>query len=419
VKVLYLSQAGAIGGAERVLLDLIATVHKQQPSWQGLLIVPGSGGLIDEAQGLGIEHRVVPFPPSLASLGDADGSMSDGGAFIRRWRAVGRLGASTPAIIGYTRELARAIRAFQPDVIHANGFKMHLLGARAATADSAVLWHLHDYLRSRPLIRPLLRMHRKRCAMVVANSQSVADDAQPELGDALPMRTIYNGINLERFAPEGSMLDLDTLCGLGLSNGEIVRVGMLATAARWKGHEVFLRALSMLPTNLKVRAYVIGGPIYQTGGSQFTMAELHAMADNLGVRERVGFTGYLAEVPAVLRSLDIVVHASTKPEPFGLVVVEGMASGRAVIASAAGGVTELIEDGSNAMVHRPGDAQGLARAIERLVTDRDLRLRLGADGRRTAEGRFDRKRMGAEFASIYESLAVPRAGGVRAAPAHS
>jgi glycosyltransferase involved in cell wall biosynthesis len=331
---------------------------------------------------------------------------------------LGRLGVSSPAIARYIRQLARAIAEIQPDVIHANGFKMHLLSAWAAPEACALLWHLHDFIGSRSLMRPLLRIHLRRCATIIANSHSVQRDALATLR-AAPIQTIYNGIDLEKFAPHGDQLNLDARTGLSRPDANVMRIGLVANAARWKGHQVFLRALAALPSELLIRGYVIGGPIYQTAGSQFTMDELSRMASELDLEGKVGFTGHLREIPAAMSSLDIVVHESTRPEPFGLVVAEAMATGRPVIASASGGVSELIADGTNALAHQPGDVPGLARAIERLVTDQDLRERLSYEGRRTAEQRFDRRRMGAELAAVYDRLMVRQVRGDDAASAYS
>jgi glycosyltransferase involved in cell wall biosynthesis len=185
----------------------------------------------------------------------------------------------------------------------------------------------------------------------------------------------------------------------------MVRVGLVATFARWKGHATFLRALAMLPASLHVRGYVIGGPVYETAGSQVSLDDLRAQATALGLGPHVAFTGFVQDSAAAMRSLDIVVHASTDPEPFGLVIAEAMACGKPVVASGAGGSLELLEPGVDALAHAPGDAHGLAQAIEALARDTGLRQRLGAAGRAKAERCFTRDRLVGDFAPIYQSLA--------------
>jgi len=184
-----------------------------------------------------------------------------------------------------------------------------------------------------------------------------------------------------------------------------VRVGLVATFARWKGHRTFLEALSRLPESLPVRGYIIGGPVYETAGSQVSLGELRAEATALGLSSRVGFTGFVADAAQAMRALDVVVHASTDPEPFGLVIAEGMACARAVVVSRAGGAAEITTPGVDALAYAPGDAAELAECLRSLVTDAALRARLGDAGRATAERVFDRRRLALDMTPLYEKLA--------------
>ena len=211
----------------------------------------------------------------------------------------------------------------------------------------------------------LLKVFRKRCSLGVVNSNSVGRDLKAVCGDAFPIQTVYNGVDTNAFSPCGDRLDLDSLSGLSPAEPGTIRVGLLGTLARWKGHETFLTALSLLAPEIPVRGYVIGDALYQTDGSQTSLAELRDIAQRLGISSRVGFTGFVPEPASAMRALDIVVHASTQPEPFGLVIVEAMACGRALVASEAGGAAELIDVGVNALAHTPGDATQLAERITR------------------------------------------------------
>jgi len=186
-----------------------------------------------------------------------------------------------------------------------------------------------------------------------------------------------------------------------------IRVGLVATFARWKGHKVFLRALAQLPSSIPVRGYIIGAPIYQTIGSQWSIEELEQEVQRLGLAGKVGFTGFLPDPPAAMRSLDIVVHASSQPEPFGMVIIEAMACGAAVIASQAGGAAELFVDGETALAHQPADVAALAKQIDRLVRDKALRQRLAKSGRASAERLFDAKRLAQQLALLYRESATP------------
>jgi glycosyltransferase involved in cell wall biosynthesis len=222
--------------------------------------------------------------------------------------------------------------------------------------------------------------------------------------------TIYNGVQLERFTSSGEKLDLDGLCGLAKARAGVMRIGMVAAFAKWKGHMTFMRALALLPEHLNFRAYIIGGPIYQTSGSQHTLAELRQAARQHCPGVELGFTGVVASPEAAFRALDIVVHSSTAPEPFGMVIVEAAACERPAIVSNRGGACEVFEDGVTALAHCPGDAVMLAKQIQRLATDAGLRQRLGENGRAAVAARFSADAMAARFADLYCKLTGPEDG---------
>ena len=121
-----------------------------------------------------------------------------------------------------------------------------------------------------------------------------------------------------------------------------------------------------------------------------------------------GFTGFVPQPESALRALDVVVHASTSPEPFGLVIAEAMACERPVIVSLAGGAAEIVTVGVDALGHHPGDAAGLAARITELAIDPALRGRIGRAARATADRCFDRTRLANELVPIYQSVITNR-----------
>jgi glycosyltransferase involved in cell wall biosynthesis len=394
MRVVYLNPCGQMGGAETSLRELLASVREAEPGWELYLVLGEDGPLIQIAQALGVQVVVLPFPKTLSRIGDAGR-----GRFKAMWSLV-RAAFGTTA---YAQRLARSLRELSPDIIHTNGFKMHLLGTWKRPSQASLVWHIHDYVSTRPVMSRLVRRCARRADAVIVNSRSVGADLSVLCPD-LKVVPIYNAINLDRFAPQGEVLDLDSLAGLPAAPSGTIRVGLVGTFARWKGHHIFLRALSRLPATTAVRGYVIGGPIYQTDGSQWSIEELKEEAKRLGLTDKVGFTGFIADAPAAMRFLDVIVHASTQPEPFGMVIIEGMACGKAVIASQAGGASELFRDGENALGHAPGCVDGLAAQIQRLADDRQLRSRLGAAGRAAAERLYDRRRLAEELLKLYRQV---------------
>jgi len=397
MRILYLNPCGRMGGAELSLVDVMASIRAAEPNWELHLVIGENGPLVQRAQQLGVATTVVPFPRALARLGD-----SGQRALTVLWNGC----KAVPAILLYALRLHRTCSAIQPDIIHTNGFKMHILALWARARRTPVIWHVRDYIGSRTWMRQLLRFHAGRCAAAIGNSKSVAADVEQVCGARFETLCVYNAIDLTEFSPVGERADLDSLSGLAPAADATLRIGLIATMAHWKGHGVFLRALAALPAGLSYRAYIVGGAIYQTDHSQQTLEELRALAAELGISERVGFTGYVRDTSSVMRALNIVVHASTAPEPFGRVVAEGLASGRAVIYSSAGGAAELVTEGVDGLGHAPGDERALAARILELAGDPALRERLGRAGRITAEQRFERGRLAGEIIPLYRRIAV-------------
>jgi glycosyltransferase involved in cell wall biosynthesis len=397
MRIQYLSSSGELGGAEVCLLDMMASLRREQPQWQLALIAAQDGPLLQRAAGIGVDAKVLPFPPALARLGDSKpltGRMA-------RALSVAKLAAGSYAAANYSRRLRRCINEFAPDVLHSNSLKMNVLGVWASRKRVPMVWHLHDYVSSRPIMSKAMRFFRRRCAAMLANSDSVRDDARSALANHPGIHTLYNAIDTQEFAPEGTRVDLDRLCDLQPPAQPIIRVGLLATMAWWKGHKDFIRALALLRDHPAIRGYVIGGPLYHSEGSQVALEELRQFAKELHAQAQIGFTGFINRPATAMRSLDIVVHASTRPEPFGRVIVEAMACSRPIITTAVGGAAELINAGYNALTFRMGDPADLAQRITQLAANPELRNQLGAAGRKTAVERFDRQCLGNRLAGFY------------------
>ena len=126
---------------------------------------------------------------------------------------------------------------------------------------------------------------------------------------------------------------------------------------------------------------IVGAPMFGEHGYE---RELHELARRLEIADRVDFRGFRADIPAELGRLDVAVHASIIPEPFGQVVTEAMAAGLPVVAAAAGGPSRIITDGVDGLLVPPGDAAALSAALQRLAVKPGLRARLGVAGRRRA-----------------------------------
>jgi glycosyltransferase involved in cell wall biosynthesis len=206
---------------------------------------------------------------------------------------------------------------------------------------------------------------------------------------------MYNAIDIDYFSPQD------------LPSHSPLRVGLVATFARWKGQDIFLEAITQLTQkypDLNAAFYIIGGPIYKTQGSQFSKQELEEQASNLGISDKVSFLGFQQNIVEIYHWLDIVVHASTQPEPFGLAIVEAMACGKPVIVAQAGGAAELFTHNYDAIGVPPDDSRALAKAITDLVSSPKKRQYLSEQARQTAIQRFNHQRLGQQLIDIYQTV---------------
>jgi len=402
LRILFLNPVGFLGGAERVLLDVMASLRSALPAGSSMrLICLAEGPLIGEARSLGIEADVLPLPARITNLGE---SGLGGGKFSKAAGLAAALAIGSPAALQYARRFRQTVLAAEADIIHSNGVKSHLLSHLLPRKAGRVVWHVHDLLGGRALLSNLLKHAARHVSGAIAISQAVADDLKNVL-PATPVFTVLNAIDTDHFFPapaDGSLLD--QLAGLPPAPDGTVRVGLVATYARWKGQDIFLDAIARVAVDRPVRFYVIGGSIYHTAGSQFSREELTGRAATLGITDKMGFIGFQSDPLSVYRALDVMVHASSKPEPFGRTIVEAMACGRAVIVSNSGGAAEIFKENVDGIGVRPGNADDLATAMARLIEDAAARSALGKAARETALRRFNRSRLGSEFLSIYQRL---------------
>lgn len=397
--VTFMSPIALLGGAERALLDLLGSLRGGRPDVRPSVIVGEDGPLVDAARGLGVEVEVVAMPAGVQALGEAGGA-------VRHARA---LATQAWGLGAYVARLRGALRDLSPDVVHTNGMKAHVLGALAAARVAPVVWHVRDLVGARRWAPRALRALSPAARGAIAVSNLVAADLRACRFRG-PVEVVHDAVDLERLSPGEPSGDagarLDAEGGATPSPAGTVRVGLIATYAGWKGHRVFLEAAARVPRAARARFYVVGGPIYHTAGSQVSQAELRALADALGIGDRVAFVGFQPDPAWVYRALDVVVHASTAPEPFGLTIAEALACGRAVVASSTAGAVELIERDRDALVVSPGDPEALAAALARLIGDPDLRAELGRRGRVVAARRLDRRRLAGAVLAAYARLGV-------------
>ena len=171
----------------------------------------------------------------------------------------------------------------------------------------------------------------------------------------------------------------------------------------WKGQDVFLRAMAVVLEAVPDACAVLVGSPTDDAGRRFQL-ELEALAERLGISDRVVFAGSRRDVPQLIALSAVVVHCSTLAEPFGRVVVEAMAGGRPVIGADEGGVPEIIEAGVTGLLVRPGDPAVLGDAITGLLADPEAAEAMGARARQAVAARFSIETHARAVQAVYDDL---------------
>jgi glycosyltransferase involved in cell wall biosynthesis len=352
-RVVYLDHTAVLSGGELALQRTIPHV-----SSDAHVILASDGPLAPMLRARGISVEILAMGAKATAL-------------TRQQVTLHRLQAAVvwEALL-YTWRLSRRLRTLRADLVHTNSLKSALYGGVAAKlAGVPVVWHLRDriapdYLPTQTVFAVRL-LSRLIPTAVIANSRTTLN--------TLPRsrrRRDRDAVIPSPVALAGTPRDRSR-------DGDSLVIGMVGRLAPWKGQDVFLRAFADAFAGTTVKARVVGGALF---GEDSYARSLSDLAEALGVSTQVSFSGFLTDVEAEYAGMDILVHASVTPEPFGQVVVEGMAAGLAVIASAAGGPLEVIEPGIDGLLVDPGDVSALAAAMQRLVRDRSLRTRLQRQG---------------------------------------
>ncbi len=296
-------------------------------------------------------------------------------------------------------QLSQFVKQQQIQVIYTGSMMGHLMAyiVRRSNRCARTVIHLQELISS-GLGRQIFRIIAQGTDQIV----TVSEAAGRVLQSSKPRVLIYNGVDVEEFQTNRA----STLRGeLNTSAGMPV-VGVVGRLTPWKGLTVFLDAVSLLvKRGINSHFVVVGDSVDPVSGPTPYRAVLEAYCDKLGLRERVTFMGYRKDTANVMGGLDALVVPSVRPEPFGLVTVEAMASGKPVVASNTGGLPEIVVDGVTGRLFPPGNPAALAEALYPLMVDSELRSRYGQAGRKRVETHFTLDRFVSGWAEVLVQTA--------------
>ncbi len=297
--------------------------------------------------------------------------------------------------------LAQLMLRLRIDVVHSNTVVIPSPAVAALLTGRRHVWHVRELLGEfGSLWRPYQRLVHRLSDAIIAISRCTRDQFETSLRDKIAV--IYDGLSeadsivtpshrdqLRSLAPEGS-----TLVGV---------VGRIKFHR--KGQEVLVRAASLLRERYSHARYLIVGSA--SPGNEDQVTRLKGLIAELGVDDLVILAGESDDPASVFAALDIAVAPSVQPEPFGCVVMEAMAVGTPVIGSRAGGIAEQIVDGDSGLLFTPGDAESLAEALDRLLSNPELRSAMAGIALRRIHTTFSLDGTYQSMVSLFDRVGGP------------
>ncbi len=286
------------------------------------------------------------------------------------------------------RSLAAFVRAHEIEIVHAHAARDYHLAALAVRLASRA-----DLVLTRHALFPLRGINRhllRSAGRVIAVSHAVAESLRCNgVIESSKITVVHNGIDIERFRSTGER-DARTLVGT---------VGHLAPI---KGQDVFVRAAALISERRNDVRFVIIG---EDKSPQMTYRRsLEKLIAELDLSEIVSMPGWTDDIPTLLSSLTLFVSAA-RSEPFGLAIVEAMATGLPIVAAASEGALEIIENGKSGKLVPVNDPEALTRAINDLLDNPHERSRLGSNAFFAARQRFSLTRMARNTVAVYQTIA--------------
>lgn len=383
--ILFLDQSGELGGAELCLADIVEFAGERSAV---LLFQDGPFAELLRARKITVHVATLP---KMAARVDKAASLF---AYLR----------ATPGIF---RLILRGLRIAKDfDLLYANTAKALIVGAVLAfLLRKKFCFHLHDILSADHFSatnRRLIVCLANRAKAVVGNSLATAQAFQSNGGKKALVRVIPNGFEISRFRPPLGKRSPALLGGVPPSDFPLV--GLFGRITRWKGQDVLIKALAELPG---VHGLIVGEALF-TAEDRIFREEIRKLSVDLGVADRIHFVGFRRDIVPLLFRVDLVVHCSTSPEPFGRVIVEAMLAGRPVVAAKAGGALEIVNDHETGLLVQPGDFRALAAAIHELLENPQLAATLGESAKRDAEKRFGLEGVLRQWKQCIREVTHPR-----------
>lgn len=380
-RILYIHNSADRYGASRSLVRLVRALPRS--AWEPVVVVPEDGPLLSDLASAGAETHVARGLGAITRPA------------VATWRGRFRFGAR---MLASAAHLARWMRRAQIDLVHTNTGVIVSAGLAARLARRPHVWHVRDWFQEFGGVWPAYARYMCWSAdQIIAVSQAVASQFPRSANVAV----IHNGFSLGEFALPAPDAAARFRERHGLGSAFVVGCVGRIKAVR-KGQEVLVEALARLVAQgRQPRCVIIGSA---SPGNESHLVALRELVAARALSAQVTLVGELPDVRWAYPALDVLVLPSAQPEPFGGVVMEAMAMGVPVIATAVGGSVEQVAEGQTGLLVPPADPAALAAAIARLMDDPSLRRRMADAGPARIREHFDLGQMVSRLVAVYERV---------------
>lgn len=385
-RVLYVegNTDATIGGSYYSLLFLSSGLDRTR--YKPLVVFASTNDLVAEFRSRGVRTMVRPLLSPISIAGPVGRPISKILNFVRGW------------IIEPVR-LAGLIRREHVALVHLNNsiIKNHAWMIAALVARVPCITHERGI---NPRFKRRAVLLARSLKAIICISAAVRENFDSLGFGNLPLVTIHNGLDPRELMITRPVAEIRA--ELGISDSQRI-VGIVGNIKRWKGQELVVRAMTrVLSGNPDVVCLLIG----DTSRDDLPFrTHLESLIDELGLRSHVIFTGYRKDVANYINALDVQIHASMDPEPFGRVLLEGMALGKPMVASGGGAVPEIVVNGETGLLFEAGNSESLADCLSSLLANSERAARMGQSARKRLARDFSIEHHVRAVQELYDRIA--------------
>jgi len=384
LRLLAVNHTTLFAGAEQNLCDLLIRLPTEQVDVLGV-VAPGRGPLAERLAELDVPAFDLPVPHLAGARSPIPFARG-----LARWA-------------GFTRRFGDLLATLAPDVVYASSPHAAIAVEPALSrARLPWIWQMPDLVRPTRFNRLALRRALRRSDRIVAISEATASSLRALGADGRRIDLVYCAVDPAAFrrSPTGGA---EVRQELSIPADAPV-VGMFGQITQWKGWHILVGALPALgAAHPGVHFLFVGRPTRPE--DQAYAARLRREIEDAGMAGVVRWTGFRSDVARLMGACDVIVHASVAPEPLGVVIMEAMAAGTAVVCTRGGGTEEMVTNGVTGLVVEPGSGAELTSAVAGLLADPVTRSELGERAAAQAGQRFTHEARVAQFGRLIRAAA--------------